>query len=143
MGMFFLDLSHPGGRGDGLRANGAWCPSPLHLEGVMGMQPYRVGAASPALASGSSQQVALIIYVVLLAGLKSSHHSEVRRGESVQLGKTQPLIFYMMIFHYSAIFKSKKYFFFPCCSKPLFIPVTRFPKNLDFFLGGNCYASLF
>lgn len=70
-----------------------------------------VGAASPALASGSSQQVALIIYTVLLAGLKSSHHSEVRRGESVQLGKTQPLIFYIMIFHYSAIFKSKKYFF--------------------------------
>jgi len=64
-----------------------------------------------ALSSGSSQQVALIIYVVFLAGLKSSGHYEGRRGQSVQLGITQSLIFYMIIFHYSAVFKAKTTFF--------------------------------
>lgn len=71
---------------------------------------------------------------MLLAGLKSNGHSEGRRGESVQLGKTQSLIFYMIIFHYSAIFKAKKSFF-PSCSKPLFTTMSTFPEILHFWLG--------
>ena len=69
---------------------------------------------------------------MLLAGLKSNRHSEGKRGESVQLGKTESLIFYVIIFHYSAIFEAKS--FFPSCSKPLFTSMSTFPKIIHFWL---------
>lgn len=82
------------------------------------------GAGDAALQSQSSVPSPLprpiptrtFIYVMLLAGFKSNGCSESRKGESVLLGKTQSLIFSMIIFNYSAVFKAKR-----PSSPPLFI----------------------
>lgn len=114
--VLFLDLFLPG---ENRCFKGQWgqSSSPLHVERVMGMQPCRLRAVSPALPAhcpfSRLISTGTFIYVMLLEGLKWNGHSEGRKKQSVLLSKTQLLIFYVIIFHYSGVFKAKKSFFFP------------------------------